>query len=115
MTAYSKAELAAKALREAGLYGPDETISADDQADAEEKAEALVETLNDEGISIVNGSVNAVPMSWYIPLAQYIGMFLLPSYGGPFPSDDQITGAQKIMRRMSAKQPTGAVSEAEYF
>lgn len=115
MTVYSKSDLAAKALREAALYAPDEDIEADDQTDAEEKAEALVSTLSTKGISITNGSVNAVPDDWYIPLAQYIGMYLLSSYGGPFPTDDQIKGAERTMRQLCARPATGSVAETDYF
>jgi hypothetical protein len=115
MTVYSKSDLASKALREAALYAPDEDIDPNDQTDAEVKAAALVLTLESESIFIPNGSVNAVPEDWYIPLAQYVAMYLLPSYGGPFPTSDQITGAQRVLRRMAAKHPTGSVAEAEYF
>lgn len=115
MTTYSKADLASKALREAALYAPDEDIEANDQTDAEEKAEALVSTLASKGIAITNGSVNAVPDDWYIPLAQYVGMFLLSSYGGPFPTDDQIRGAERTMRQLCARPATGSVAEVSYF
>ena len=115
MTVYTKSQLAAKALREAGIYAPDEALDPNDQDDAEVRAESIVSTLASEGISIVNGSVEEVPDDWYIPLAQYIGMYLLPSYGGPFPTKDQIEGAQRVMRRMTSKPATGSVAEASYY
>lgn len=115
MTTYSKADLAAKALRMPGLYAPDEDITADDQAEAEEMVEALVETLAEMDINIPNGSASMVPSSWYLPLASYCGMFILQNYGGPAPTDAQITGAEKMLRRMSAKKATGQVADAVYY
>jgi hypothetical protein len=115
MTTYSRSDLASKALREPGLYGPDEAITGEDQEDAEEKASALVLTLASKGISIPNGSVDAVPEDWYIPLAQYIGMYLLPSFGGDFPTADQIRGAEMVMRQISARPATGSVAEVQFF
>lgn len=115
MTTYSKSDLASKALRLPNLYGPDESISGADQEDAEAMAEALVETLNEMNIFIPNGSVNSVPASWYIPLANYIGLYLLPSFGGSAPTREQIDGALAPLRRMSAKPATGSVAQAQYY
>lgn len=115
MTTYSKADLATKALREVGLYAPDEAIEGQDQEDAEEKASALVETLRTRGMAIPNGSVNAVPEDWYIPLAQYVGMWLMPSYGGQAPTRQQLDASEAIFREMVAKPETGSIAGAEYF
>lgn len=115
MTTFTKADLAAKALRMPGLYGPDETISGADQEDAENVAEALVDTLSEMNIFIPNGSVAVVPSSWYVPLAQFIGLYLLQSFGGPAPTADQVTGATMPLRVMSSKPATGSVLEGEYM
>lgn len=115
MATYSKSDLASKALRQPGLYGPDETISGADQADAEEMAEALVDTLAELGVLVPNGSVNVVPSAWYIPLANYIGLYLLQSFGGGPPTPPQLDGALSPLRRMSSRPATGSVAEATYF
>ncbi len=115
MTTFTKADLASKALRQPGLYAPDEAIVANDQTEAEEMAEALVETLAELEIFIPNGSVEDVPGAWYIPLAQYIGLYLLPGFGGPQPTADQVGGALAPLYRMSAKPATGSVLENDHF
>jgi hypothetical protein len=115
MTTYTKADLAAKALRLPGLYGPDEAISADDQAEAEEMAEQLIDSLNEMDIAITNGSVDDVPSAWFVPLANFIGVYLLQSFGGPAPTADQIDGATKPLRRMGYRRATGATLKADYF
>lgn len=115
MTTFSKSDLASKALRQPGLYGPDESISGADQADAEEMAEALVDTLAEMNIFIPNGSVEVVPASWYVPLASYIGLYLLQSFGGGPPTQQQLDGALAPLRRMSSKPPTGSVAESTYY
>ena len=115
MTTYSRSDLAAKALRLPGLYGPDEAISGEDQEDAEAMAEAIVETLAEMNIYIPNGSVDVVPASWYIPLANFIGMYLVQSYGGPSPTEKSIQDAASPLRTMSAKPETGSILEAQYF
>lgn len=115
MTTYTKADLASKALRLPGLYAPDESISGEDQQDAETMADSLVETLTDLSVFIPNGSVSVVPASWYIPLAQFIGLYLLQSFGGTAPTPDQIEGALRTLRSLSTKPATGAVLTNEYF
>src|SRR5262245_55537360 len=102
MTTYSLSDLAAKSLRQPGLYAVDETIPADELEDAEESITSLTDALADEGIAIVNGSVNAVPSSWYLALARYCGLFLLESYGGGAPTPDQVIAAELPLRRLSA-------------
>jgi hypothetical protein len=115
VTTYSKADLASKALRQPGLYAPDEAISGEDQADAEEVASALVETLASQNIYIPNGSVSQVPEAWYIPLARYIGLHLMESFGGGSPSADVLEGALSPLRVLSAKPETGSVLETTYY
>jgi hypothetical protein len=115
MTTYSLSDLASQALREPGLYAPEETIAQRDQEDAEIKASSLIKTLETRGIAITNGSAQAIPEDWYIPLAQYVGMFLMPNFGGSFPTADQIRGAEMIMRQMTAKPATGSVNEVQFF
>lgn len=115
MTTYSKSDLATRALRQPGLYGPDEVITGEDQEDAETMCEALVETLAEMEINIPNGSVNVVPAAWLIPLANYIGVYLLESFGGSAPTLAQIEGALMPLRRMSAEPATGAVLASEHF
>lgn len=115
MTAYLLSELAAKALREPGLYGPDETISADDQADAEVKAQSLTSTLSARGVALWNGSYASVPEEYFIPLAQFVALYLMPSFGGSFPTKDQISGAESVLRELSATAATGSVAENQYY
>lgn len=115
MTIFSKADLASKALRLPGLYGPDESIAAEDQEDAEEMADALVDTLAELNIFIPNGSVMAVPGSWYIPLANYIGIYMMQSFGGPAPTPATLEAALSPLRTLSAKPETGSILEVEYF
>jgi hypothetical protein len=115
MSTYTKADLASLSLRDAGLYGPDEAISGADQETAETYCESLVDTLAEFGVYIPNGSVNTVPSAWLIPLASFSGLFLLKSFGGPAPTVDQVNGALVPLYKMSAKPPTGAVAEADYF
>lgn len=116
MASFSKSELAAKSLRQPGLYGPDEPISADDQADAEVSAESSVDMLAEMGIGIPNGSVDNVPSAWLIPLAKFIGnVMLVESYGGALPTAQQMEALLLPLRRMSAKQPTGSVLETEHY
>lgn len=115
MATYSLSDLASKSLRLPNLYGPDEAITGEDQADAEEMCEALVETLTEFGVHIPNGSVNAVPGAWYIPLANFMGLYLLQGYGGEPPSPEALSGALTPLYKLSAKPSTGATMQAEYF
>lgn len=115
MTTYSKADLASKALRQPGLYGPDEAIDGADQEEAEAMSEALVDTLAELNVFVPNGSVDVVPSAWYVPLANFIGLYLLQSYGGNPPSADALTGALSPLRTMSARPATGQVMESEHF
>lgn len=115
MTTYTIADLAAKSLRTVGLYASDEPIASEDQEDAEASATSLIATLAKRGFSIWNGSAADVPEEYYIPLAQYIGMFLLSSYGGQSPTKEQIQGAESVLRDLSAKPISGENVQPDYF
>jgi hypothetical protein len=117
MTLYSKTELATHSMRKTGLLGAEETLSSSDLEFASKIIDSRVAYLASVGVSIPNGSAEAVPMEWLDPLADYIGLYLLSAYGGSAPTDQQVMGAMRPLRQLasSAKPATGLVAESAYY
>lgn len=117
MTMYSKTELATHAMHKPGLLGSDETLRPEDLALATKVIDSRIAYLPSEGVSIPNGSAEAVPLEWLDPLADYIALYLLPSYGGSAPTLDQVNGALRPLQALTslAIPPTGLKSSPEYF
>lgn len=114
MTIFTQADLATQTMKEAGLIDPRQAPDADDLADVQTIVASRYASLVTNGIAIANGSDEAVPVEWLVPLASYCSLFLT-TFGMPYPTREQIDGAESILRRMSARGPTGAVQETNYF
>lgn len=117
MTTYSLSDLATRSLRKAGLISPEETTQAQDLDYAQEGIESDVAALAFDGINILNGSLDAIPLEYLEPLAEYHALTFKKDYG--LIGDAECFQAQdfvkKRLRRLSAKQANGSVQEAEYF
>lgn len=117
MTTYSRSDLATRVLKDLGLVYAEEIPSASDLAWAEETVSSVTAQLATEGIVIWNGSDQSVPVEYLVPLSKRIGLDVGPSFG-LFSIAEAETAkpiANATLRRINAKQPTGAVAEAEYF
>lgn len=114
MTQYTLADLAVETLKAAGVTDPTQSPDAQDQVDAELIVQSRYASLVTIGISIPNGSDTNVPIEWLSPLANYCALFLT-SFGLPAPAPPQVLAAETILRKMSAKLPTGSVVSTEYF
>jgi hypothetical protein len=117
MTTYSRTELATRALRKANLVGAEETPSAADIDFANEGIASDTAALAIEGIYIVNGSDQAVPLEHLEPRAVYHAVTLKADFG--LMSDVEAEQARELMkrrlRRLCVVQPTGVAQKAEYF
>ena len=117
MTTYSRSELATRVLKDLGLVGAEETPSAADSTWAQETIATVTAQLAAEGIPIWGGSDSMLPEAYLAALSKRIGLDVGPSFG-LFSIAEAETAKPLVnttLRRMSAKQPTGAVLAAEYF
>lgn len=116
MTTYSQSDLATRALRKSHV-GIDETPTAAELADAIELIGSETAALAIEGITIVNGSDEAVPQEHLEPLAAYYAITIKEDNG----LIDEVKAEQTRqlmrarLRRLCAKPATGSVAEAEYY
>lgn len=117
MTTYSRSDLSTRALKDVGLIGAEEVPSAADLEWANETVSSVTAQLATEGIVIWNGSDQALPLEYLVPLAKRCGLDMAASYGLASPADVETAKVplNATLRRMNAKQPTGSVAEAEYF
>lgn len=117
MTTYSRTDLATRALRKANLVGAEETPSAADLDFAEEGIASDTAALAIDGITIVNGSDEAVPLEYLEPLATYHAITFKADYG--LINDAEAEQARQYhrvrLRRMCVTEPTGAVLSTDYF
>lgn len=115
MTTYSRADLVNRTYQYAALVGTNETPSAEDFALASNTLSDLFDTLATRGILVWNGSVDSVPSDYMAPIANYGALYLRMAFGGGAPTADEIRNAETVLRQLSAKEPTGATAQAEYF
>lgn len=117
MTTYTRADLAARVLRDLGLYAPEESIDGNDQEWAEETIASVTAQLAAEGITIWNGSDEALPLEYLVCLSKRIGLDIGPSFGlfSVAESEAAKPVANATLRRLAASLPTGSVLETEYF
>lgn len=117
MTTYSAADLATRVLKDLGLVEADETPSASDLAWATETVSSEVALMSAKGIVIWNGSDQSVPLEYLTVLSRRIGLAVGPSFGLMDLAQAQMamTLAERDLRVLAAKPPTGAIAETDYF
>jgi hypothetical protein len=117
MTTYSQSDLATRILKDLGLVAAEETPSASDLEWAQETVSSVTAQLAAEGIEIWNGSDQSLPLEYLVPLSKRIGLDIAVSFGLATPDGVEALKPtlNSTIRRLNAKQPTGAVSRAEYF
>lgn len=115
--AYSRTDLATRALRKANLIGSEEVPSAADLEFAQEGISSDTAALAIEGIVIENGSDQSVPLEQLNPLASYHSITFKSDYGMMSSADaEQVKAILKAgLRRLSAKPPTGSTAQNDYF
>lgn len=117
MTTYSRTDLATRALRKANLIGAEEVPSAADLQFANEGIASDTAALAVEGIMIVNGSDEVVPLEHLEPRAAYHAITFKEDFGmiGSVEAETLRDAQRKRMRRLSATAGTGVVEKAEYY
>lgn len=117
MTTYSQTDLATRALRKASLIGAEETPSAADLEYAQEGIASDTAALAVEGITIVNGSDQSVPLEHLEPRADYHAVTFRADFG--LTSEIEAEQLRRIKRQrlysLCATPGTGVVAEAEHF
>ena len=112
---YTETETVTHALRRSGLLGADETPTADDLEFARTIYQSRLAALSAMGVNFWNLTAASVPDELLDPLAEYLKLFLLSSNGGPSPNDDQITAAERPLRRLGMSGPTYETIGATYY
>lgn len=117
MTTYSRTDLATRALRKANLIGAEETPSAADLEFAAEGIASDTAALAVEGITMDNGSDQAVPLEHLEPRATYHAVTLKADFGlmGDVEAESARVAMRQRLHRLAAKQATGETMQAEYF
>lgn len=117
MTTYSRSELATRVLKDLGLVDARETPDADDLEWAEETVASVTAQLATEGVTIANGSDEALPLEYLVQLSKRIGLDVGPSFGLFSIAEAEAAKpiANAALRRMNAKPATGSIAEATYY
>jgi hypothetical protein len=115
--AYSRTDLATRALRKANLIGSEEVPSAADLEFVSEGIASDTAALAVDGVVMENGNDQSVPLEHLEPRSQYHAVTLKADYG--MISDVQAEQAKSLMlprlRRLCAKPATGATAQNDYF
>lgn len=115
--AYSISDLATRALRKANLIGAEETASAADMEYAEESITSDTAALAVEGIVILNGTEQVIPVEQLEPLARYYAITFKEDYG-LMPTVQAIQAREfekRILWKLCQVGPTGELADAYYY
>lgn len=117
MTTFSRSDLAVRVLRDLGLVAAEETPSADDQTFAEETVESVYAELAAVGISLPDGSDQALPEKHLVCVSKRIGLDVGPAFGLFSIADAEVAKpvAEQRLRALSAKPPTGQTIPVDFF
>lgn len=117
MTTYTRADIATRALRDLGLVASDEAPSADDQVYAEETIASVYAEMAARGISLPNGSDEALPLELLAIVTRRVALDIAPAFGLASIADSEAAKPvlERNLREIAAKPPSGAVADAEYF
>ena len=117
MTTYTLSDLATRVLRDLGITEAREQPDPSDLAWAEQTTLAVTAQLAAERIFIWNGSAEALPEEYLVILSKRIGLDVGPSFGLFTIADAERAKpvVNNTLRSINAPQPTGSVSESEYF
>lgn len=115
MTTFTETETVTHALKRAGLLGDDETPTSEQLELSRDIYRSRIASLRVRGLNMWNWSPDAVPEELFDPLAEYMALFLIPTSGGPRPSDDDIRRNETTLRELCAIGPSGDVIAGTYF
>lgn len=117
MTTYTKAELATRVLRDAGLVASEETPSDADLVWVEETIDSEIDMMGAKGIPIWNGSSDEIPQEYLTTLSRRIVLAIAPSFGltDVASATMAMEAVERDLRRLGWQGPTGKVIEGEYF
>lgn len=117
MTTYSRTDLALRVLRDLGLVAAEETPSQDDQTFAEETVASVYAELAARNISLPNGSDEALPQEHLVCVSKRIGLDVATAFGLISVSDAEMAKpvAERTLRELAMRRPTGQTAPADYF
>jgi len=117
MTVYSRADLAARVLRDLGLVAAEESPSADDLAFAEETISSVYGELAMRGIALPNGSDAALPGEFLVAVSKRIALDVATAFGLISVSDAELAKpvTERALREMAMRRPTGQSVPVDYF
>jgi hypothetical protein len=115
MTTYTETQTVTHALRRAGLLGDDETPSSEQLDLATKTYTSRLSSLQVRGLNMWGWTPDTVPQELFDPLADYMAMFLIPTAGGPRPSDADVMAQEGTLRAICAAMPSYDVAAGQYF
>lgn len=117
MTVYSSVDLATRILRDLGLIAAEESPSADDLAYVQETSGSVFSELTLRGITLPNGSDQALPQEFLVCLSKRIGIDVATGFGLISVADAELAKpvTERALRELSMRRPTGQAIPYDYF
>lgn len=117
MTTFTKADLATRILRDAGLIGAEETPSAIDLAFVEETLSSEIDFMAAKGILVWNGNETSIPNEYLTPLSRRICAAIGPAFGlfSVIDAEQVMESMEGGLRHISSIEATGAPVENEFI
>lgn len=109
--------MAERVLRDLGLVAAEESPSADDLAFAEETVASVYAELAARGISLPDGSDEALPQAHLVCVSKRIGLDVATAFGLISVADAELAKpvTERALRVLAARRPTGQIAPATYF
>lgn len=119
MATKTRNDLVLQALANLGVLAAGQTPATEDFDTVDEHVDQVIASLDERGIITVD-DVEAIPASWFGPLAVILADDAAPEFGLPgmppsASSRDPVANAADLLRQMVRGKPTGEPMRGDYF
>lgn len=112
-TVKTRTQLIHRALAAIGALEPGEAPSTEDYNTMDNLIDPLIAQLSADSIIYIDDD-DAIPVEFFIPLANLLGNMAGPDFGSPV-NDDARVRDERTLRRMASTKPTYQTLKAVYY
>ncbi len=109
----TRTQLIHRALAAIGALEPGEAPSTEDYATMDNLVDPLIAQLVADDVVYIDDAA-AIPVAYFIPLANLLGNMAGPDFGSPVNDDAKIRD-EALLKRISSTRPTYETQQGSYY